>query len=70
MFETKRFTQSLTIKGAIVAIAGVVLPPLLAKIGVTPEDAKTAVDLLGDAITLAGSVLAIVGRVRATHQIA
>ena len=57
---------SSTIWGGIAAVAGVALPPLLSKIGVTPSDAAAGSQLLGSLVSAAGGLLAIWGRSKAT----
>lgn len=59
---SKGLLQSKTIWGIILLIAG----PLLAKYGITSDDAQHAVSLITEAV---GAVIAIYGRIVATKPI-
>jgi hypothetical protein len=67
MDELKTLTQSKTFWGAVVALAGSALG--LAHYTLTPADAASAVDLISGIASAIGGLIAIYGRVVATHKI-
>jgi hypothetical protein len=67
MDEFKTLTQSKTFWGAVVALGGSALT--FGHYTLTPADAASAVDLLSGLASAVGGLIAIYGRVMATHRI-
>lgn len=67
MNEFKGLTQSKTFWGAIVALGGSALT--LGHYTLSPADAASAVDLLSGIASAVGGIVAIYGRVVASHKI-
>jgi hypothetical protein len=62
--EGKPAVQSVTLWGALAALVGLIVPPVLAHYGVGSADAQEATKDLGDIIVAVGSLVAIVGRAK------
>lgn len=70
MNSTKPALASTSVWGALAAIAGAAAPTLLAKAGVTSDtDQQAVVAAASQAVTLAGGLLALIGRLTATKRI-
>lgn len=60
----KPAVQSMTVWGALAGLAGLLLPPLLIRLHLTPADANDAATYVGQIIGAAGGLVAIWGRTR------
>lgn len=65
----KAAVQSMTIWGALAGLLGVIVPPILAHLHVTPADAQEVAKDLGEIIAAVGSLVAIWGRTTAAKPI-
>lgn len=62
--EGKAATQSVTVWGAAIALVSALLPTVLAHLHVTPTDAQSAAQDVGNIIAAVSSLVAIYGRTK------